>query len=137
MNHFFNFWYYIFSCHLHDTYKNVSLSKFCENESYDIRKYIKNNQTKFDVTVTYPSQFPSWFLQFKYLRGYQLMGWAFLTGGLISLLFFITLISLAYTHLQSSWYIYLFMKKLLILLCVIYCFINSFSCFLLIFICSL
>lgn len=81
--------------------------KFCENESYDIRKYIKNNQTKFDVTVTYPSQFPSWFLQFKYLRGYQLMGWAFLTGGLISLLFFITLISLAYTHLQSSWYIYL------------------------------
>ncbi|MBQ3621742.1 hypothetical protein II941_03035 [bacterium] len=33
--------------------------KFCENESYDIRKYIKNNQTKFDVTVTYPSQFPS------------------------------------------------------------------------------
>ena len=81
--------------------------KFCECETYDIRQYITNKQTKFNLSSAQPQHFPSWFLNFKYLRGEQFIGWALFAGAIVGAIYFITLISLACTHLTSQWHIYL------------------------------
>ena len=61
--------------------------KFCESETYDIRQYITNKQVKFDLSKINPQHFPNWFMNFKYLRGYQIMGWAFFGASLLFLIY--------------------------------------------------
>ena len=58
----------------YDNIPDYFFKKFCEIETYDIRQYITNKQTKFDLSKTQATRFPSWFLNFKYLRGEQMIG---------------------------------------------------------------
>lgn len=77
--------------------------KFCECETYDIRQYITNKEVKIKLNKIEPENFPNWFMNYKNLRGLQIMGWAFFAGGMTSLIMFIVLIALAYST-QNSYF---------------------------------
>ena len=88
----------------YDNIPDYFFKKFCEIETYDIRQYITNKQTKFDLSKTQATRFPSWFLNFKYLRGEQMIGWALFAGSLVSLIFLFFSLGMSYDPLSSLYH---------------------------------
>ena len=74
--------------HIPDYY----FEKFCETETYDIRKYITNHNNKYQLDKKQATSFPYYWDKTKKERGLQIVGWGFFLCGIMTMIFFIACI---------------------------------------------